>query len=181
MRHVFLQRMPEGTLAKEDQPRQDLLFDRADPTLRVRMQIWRPRRERYTFHACGLNHPLKCQAEFAVSVMAQVLPGSPEAPFLHRHVARHLDHPCLIRMRCHPCHMDFSGAEPDEEKHIICRQSTPGPYLSREEVGRDEDLHMCTDTFFPGGRLVALWSGRDTMALQDVAHRLITDGVSKML
>jgi hypothetical protein len=28
MRHVFCQRMPEGALTKENQPRQDFLFDR---------------------------------------------------------------------------------------------------------------------------------------------------------
>src|SRR5205085_8066305 len=45
MRHVLIEGATQGRFAKQNQPRQTLLFDRSHPALRVRVQIWRPRRQ----------------------------------------------------------------------------------------------------------------------------------------
>jgi hypothetical protein len=41
MRDIFFEHMLEGTLAKEDHPREALLLDGAYPPLRVGVEIWR--------------------------------------------------------------------------------------------------------------------------------------------
>jgi hypothetical protein len=74
--------------------------------------------------------------------MDQVLAGGQEAPFLHRHIAGHLDHPCCIGMRCQAGHLDSPAAKVDEEQHVIRYQSAQRPDLGGEEVRRYEES-MC--------------------------------------
>ena len=42
MRHILRQRMVERRFAKQDEPRETLLLDRADPPLRIGIQIGSP-------------------------------------------------------------------------------------------------------------------------------------------
>ena len=107
--------------------------------------------------------------------MDQVLARREEAPRLHRDVPRHLHHPGLMGIRCHCSDMHFPGAEPDKEQDIIRHKPTQRPDLSGEEVGGDQYIHMRTNKLLPRGGRLAFWRRRNTMALEDIAHRLITD------
>jgi hypothetical protein len=75
MRFERRQGMPEGTLTKQDHPRQRFLLHRAHPALRIGVQIWRLRRERHARYTGNINDPLKRRTVFAISVMDEVLAG----------------------------------------------------------------------------------------------------------
>ena len=80
------------------------------------------RRPWWQRHPCdpgSVNELLKGGALFPVPIMDQILPGSQEAPFLHGHMAGHLDHPRLSGMGCHPGDMHFPAAQMDEKEDVI--------------------------------------------------------------
>jgi hypothetical protein len=77
--------------------------------------------------------------------------------------------------------MDLPAPKVEKKENVAGHQAAQRPYLGGKEGGRDEDLHMRADKFFPGGDLLPLWGGWDAIALEDVAHGLITDRVSQML
>jgi hypothetical protein len=60
----------------------------------------------------------------------------------------------------------------DKKEHVVRHQAGRCPDLGGEEVRRDEDLHMRADTCFPGGRLLPLWSRRETVAFTDAGFCL---------
>jgi hypothetical protein len=80
----------------------------------------------------------------------------------------------------HPGDMHLTASQMDEEEHVVRHQPPQGPDLSGEEVGRHEDVHVCADKFLPGRRGLARWRWRNAMALEDVAHGLVTDGVPEV-
>src|SRR5215470_12737467 len=181
MGHVLLEDMGEGVFAKEDEPRQTLLFDRAHPAFGVSIQIWRPRQQWHPCDPSCFNALLKGRTIFPVSVMDEVLPGSQEAPLFHGHIPRDLDHPALVRMWGHPSHVHLPAGEVDKKQHVIRHQPSCRPDLGGEEVGGDQHIHMRTDKLFPRSRLLALGGWEDAVALQNVAHRLVTNSVAQML
>jgi hypothetical protein len=71
--------------------------------------------------------------------------------------------------------MHFPAAQMDEKQDVIRHEPAQRPDLSGEEVGRHEDVHVRPDELLPGGRGLALWRWRNAMALEDVAHGLVTD------
>jgi hypothetical protein len=75
MLDVFVERMPEGGLPTQDQPRETFLLDRAHPALRMGIQIRRPRRECHSRDPGGVKELLKGGAIFSVPIMDEVLPG----------------------------------------------------------------------------------------------------------
>ena len=180
VRHVFVECMSEGVLTKQDQPRQRFLFDRPHPALGVGIQIGRPRRERHALHPCRIDRPLKRWTILAVAVVDQILPWKQEAPVRHGNIPRGLPYPAPVRVRCHPCYMDLSCAEPDEEEHVIGHQPAPSPYLRGEEISGYEYIHVRADKLVPCGRLLAFGSGWNPMALEDIAYCLGTDGIAKV-
>src|SRR6266478_7727759 len=155
---IRCQRVLQSLFPKEDQPREALLFDGSHPALYIGVQIRRPYRQRHPRHPSGVDNVLKGWAVFPVSVMNEVLPGSQEAPPLHRDVARHLHHPLLVGMRCHTGHMDPPTAQVDKKQHVVCHEPTQGPDLGGEEVGRDQHVHVRADKLLPRGRRLAFWS-----------------------
>jgi hypothetical protein len=68
----------------------------------------------------------------------------------------------------------------DEEQHVVRHQPSQRPDLGGEEVGRHEDVHVRADELCPRGRSLALWRWGEAVALEDVAHRLVTDSVAKV-
>ena len=112
--------------------------------------------------------------------MDEILAGSQEAPVRHRCVARDLRHPTLIGMWGYASEMDRATGEMDEKQHIVGYQSPERPYLGGEEVGGDQYVHVGANKCLPRGCFLALRSGRNPMAFQDIPHRLITDGVAQM-
>ena len=73
------------------------------------------------------------------------------------------------------CHGDLPTPNVYEKQDVIRYQPTESPDFSGEEVGRHKDVQVGADELFPRGGGLALWRWRDTMALEDVAHRLGTD------
>jgi hypothetical protein len=78
-------------------------------------------------------------------------------------------------MRRDSRNMHFPGAEPKKEQDVIGDEPSERPDLGREEVGGHQHLQVRADKLLPGGRRLPLWSRRDAMALEDVAHRLVAD------
>src|SRR5262245_33059645 len=107
--------------------------------------------------------------------MDQILAGGQAAPVLHGHIARHLHHPRFVGMRCQTSHMDLPTPKVNEKKDVVRDQPAQGPDLGGEEIRRHEDVQMRADELFPRGSALALWRWRDAMALEDIAHRLVTD------
>src|SRR4029077_14181392 len=79
-----------------------------------------------------------------------------------------------------PSHLHVPAAQMDEKQDVIRHEPAQRPDLSGEEVGRHEDVHVRTDALLPGGRGLALWRWRDAMALEDVAHGLVTDRIAQV-
>ena len=66
------------------------------------------------------------------------------------------------------------------DKALVRHEPCGGPHLRGEEICGDEDSHMRAEKLRPRGGRLALGSWRDAMALQDIAHRLVTDGVPEV-
>ena len=54
--------------------------------------------------------------------MQQIAAASQASPLLHRHVARLLLHPLLIRVRRESGQFHLATLQVDEEQHIVSRQ-----------------------------------------------------------
>src|SRR5438445_3727026 len=80
----------------------------------------------------------------------------------------------------HASHMDLSTPKMHEKQDVVRYQPAQRPDLGGEEVGRHEDVQMRADELFPRGGALALWRWRETMTLENVAHRLGTDGVAQV-
>src|SRR5919197_5149371 len=80
----------------------------------------------------------------------------------------------------HPGNMDFPGAKLDKEQDVIRDQPTQRPHLRSEEVGGDEHMHVRADELLPRGGRLPFWGWWDAMPLQNIAHRLITDGIAEV-
>src|SRR5712691_8652635 len=81
-------------------------------------------------------------------------------------------------MRCDASYIHFPAAKVDEKEHGVRHQPTQCPDLGGEEVRRDQDVEMRADELLPRGGCLPLWSRWDAMALEDIAHGLVTHGVS---
>jgi hypothetical protein len=57
--HILLERMPEGTFSKPDEPRERFLLHGAYPALCVGVLIRRPRRQGHPLDAGYVDHLLK--------------------------------------------------------------------------------------------------------------------------
>src|SRR5437016_4359787 len=49
--------------------------------------------------------------------------------------------------------------------------------IGSEAVGGHQHIRVRADKLLPGRRGLTLWSWRTTMALEDVTHRLVTEGI----
>src|SRR5262245_9187276 len=107
--------------------------------------------------------------------MNEILARGEEAPLFHGHIARRLHHPRLVGMRRYTSHMDLPTPKVNEKQDVVRDQPAQGPDLGGEEIRRHEDVHMGADELFPRGSALALWRWRDAMALEDIAHSLVTD------
>ncbi len=83
MRHVLGECMPERSLAKENQPRQGLLFLRAHLPFRLGVQIRRAWRYGHTHDASGVDGPLKRQPVCSIPIMEEALTRLQDAPVHH--------------------------------------------------------------------------------------------------
>jgi hypothetical protein len=65
-------------------------------------------------------------------------------------VACELRHPQSIRTTGNAAYFDPSRRHVDKEQHHEACQTSTGPYLHREKIGRDNRIPMATRKFFPG-------------------------------
>jgi hypothetical protein len=63
----------------------------------------------------------------------------------------------------------------DEEQHVVGHQPTQREHLRGEKVGPRQQRQVDANEGLPCGRALALRCRRQTVALQDVADRLIAD------
>src|SRR5574341_706941 len=75
-------------------------------------------------------------------------------------------------------HRTLSAVE--NTAHNSQYQPTPPPHLGSAEIGRHEHGQVGTDKFVPGSRLLAGGSWRNPMTLEDITHRLVTDGIAQI-
>src|SRR5450830_244764 len=104
--------------------------------------------------------------------IATVLKG---AASLHGHVPGHLLHPSLVRVNGDPGNVHLAALEVNEKQHVVGHQSAQREDLRREEVGPRQHRQVSQNECRPGGRVLALRRGRQTVALQNIADRLIRD------
>src|SRR5215467_5318965 len=83
-------------------------------------------------------------------------------------------------MRCDSRDVDLPGAQVDQKQHVIRHQPPQRPDLGGEKVGRDQHLHMRADKLRPRAGRLPLWSWRDAMTFENVAHGLVTKRVPEV-
>lgn len=110
--------------------------------------------------------------------MDQILSWGQDAPVGHRHVVRDLRHPALIRVPCDTREMHLSCIDPEKEEDVVGCQTTPCPHLSRQEVSRDEDIHMRANELLPGSGLLTFGGWGHAVTLENVAHGRVADWYS---
>jgi len=77
--------------------------------------------------------------------------------------------------------LDLVMAKVDEVQEARHRQPKPTPHLAIEEASRHQHIQVASDELAPGHRLFALGSGRDAMAFEDIAHRLVADRITQVV
>src|SRR5215471_14423077 len=55
-------------------------------------------------------------------------------PLLASRVARHLLHPCLVRMPRDPSQANTATLQVNEEQHVVCHQAAPAQHFDGEEI-----------------------------------------------
>src|SRR6266568_4743053 len=86
MLNILLERMPEGSLTKQNKLGEALALDRLYPALRIGIQIGGLGRQWHARDTSIIDDPLKRWAVLAVSVVDEILPRSQEAPVDHGHI-----------------------------------------------------------------------------------------------
>src|SRR5437879_982765 len=82
-----------------------------------------------------------------------------------------------------PCPIDclcYTTAVGEEKKEGRHQQLTPLPPFAGEALGGHEHISMDTDKLPPRSRLLALRGQGNTMMFEDVADRLVTDGIAQV-
>ena len=100
--------------------------------------------------------------------MQSISPLFQESPLLAGRVARHLLHPCLIRVPRDPGQTDAAALQMDEEQDVVSYQDAPSEDLYREEVDPGQHGKMRLNEFIPRSVLAPLGCRRDAMPLQMV-------------
>src|SRR6516162_2820882 len=101
-------------------------FARSHPSFGVGIEVWTPRRELNRFYITSRERCPKHRAELGVAIVQCVSPLLQESPGLAGSVARHLLHPCLVRMPGDSGQADTATLQVNEEQDVICHQPTPG-------------------------------------------------------
>jgi hypothetical protein len=84
--------------------------------------------------------------------------------------------------KCHRAHGPFlattKGKEKEDEGHD---PSQPAPRLAIKETGSHQHIPVASDELAPSDGLFSFRDRWDTMAIEDIAHCLITDRIAQML
>ena len=122
MHHILLQRSPQRTLPKQNQPRQAFLFDRSHPALRKRIQVRAPRWQANRFDTSRFDQFTKRGTELRIPVMQQVAAASQKSPLLHGCISCLLFHPLLARVGRHSCQAHPPTLQVNEKQDIVSNQ-----------------------------------------------------------
>ena len=76
--------------------------------------------------------------------------------------------------------IDPARFQMNEEQDVVGGKTSPGEHFHSEEVGPCQDGHVGSDEILPGSMLAPLGCRLDPVATQDVAHRLIGDGMAEI-
>ena len=76
-------------------------------------------------------------------------------------------------MRSQSCKADLAALQMNEKQDIVSDQSLESDNFNGEEIGSSQNIEVSADEVFPTGRVLSLGSGRDVVATQDVAYRLV--------
>src|SRR5271169_4655337 len=107
--------------------------------------------------------------------MQQVPAIDQKTSIFHRHIARHLLHPRLIRMTGDSGQAYPPALQMNEKQHVVGNQPAQRKHFHGEEVGGHQYRHVSTDKVFPTRRLLPLGSRWNIMAAKNIAHRLIRE------
>jgi hypothetical protein len=61
----------------------------------------------------------------------------------------------------------------DKEQYVVGNQPFERKHFHRKEICSHQNIHMSADEVFPAGRVFPFGGRRDSVATQDVAHRLV--------
>src|SRR5215469_2850132 len=103
------------------------------------------------------------RAELRVPIMQNISPLFQESPLLAGRVARHLLHPCLVRMSRDPGQADAAALQVNEEQDVVGHQAAPSEDLDREEIEAGQHGQMRLNEFLPRRALASFWRRRDAM------------------
>ena len=95
-------------------------------------------------------------------------------------VASHLNHPLGGGMFGQTGEADAARFQMNEEQDVVGGETSPGKHFDSEEVGTCKDGHVGGNEILPGGILAPLGCRLDPVSAQDVAHRLIGNGVAEI-
>ena len=79
-----------------------------------------------------------------------------------------------------PADVHPAALEMDEKQHVVGHQSAQREHLRGEEVRPDQQRQVDADECRPGCRALALRCRRQSVAVQDIADRLIADLVPQI-
>jgi hypothetical protein len=76
-------------------------------------------------------------------------------------------------MRRHPGQADLATLQMNEEEDIVSDQSLESDDFYGEEIGSSQNIQMSANEVFPTGGVLSLGSGKEVVATQDIAYRLV--------
>ena len=92
-------------------------------------------------------------------------------PILHAHVASLLLPLLLVGVRCQSGQAQPTRFQMNEEQNIVSDKALQGENLDGEKVCADQHIYVCANEVSPAGRLLALRGRRNSVALENIAHR----------
>jgi hypothetical protein len=130
----LVQRAAQRGLGEQDEFRQALLFYRADPSLRERVQIPTARRQLDRSDSTRLQRRSERGAEFGVPIVKGVALALKLTQLSFVALRAICCNPGFVRMPCDPGQTDAPALEVEEEQDIICHQSSPGEHFHGEKI-----------------------------------------------
>src|SRR5262245_23998947 len=171
----FVQCPPQRALAQEDHFGQALLLHRPNPALRKGIRVRTAGRQRQRFDLTRGNDGPERPSVFGVPIVQEIATVPQDAASLHGHIAGHLLHPQLVWVNGDSRDVHPAAIKVDEEQHVVGHQSTQREHFGGEKVGPCQQRQVGPNEGRPCGRALALRCRRQTVALQDIADRLIAD------
>ena len=112
-------RPSQRCFAENDHAVQTRFLDRANESLGVSVQIWRPRWQSNHSYARLLEQVPKRMRVERIAIQNQIPDIQEKAIDAIRHIAAHLVHPLRVRILCDSCQVDPTARQFDEKEHVI--------------------------------------------------------------